>query len=193
MARKSIERLTADAADALRRYHEGGQHDTDLLRAAAGDVVELRSRFHRDKDGLPDWSGRTTRYRDAIAEVFHRAGLKPRQVEALQRKLGYHVRLTIDAREIPAEDLEATGIEPTNPKVRQTRKRATDAAIAAAFAPETTAADRAVFAERLLAQAASEDIGELPPRHLAVIGIAMDGIATYTENLRAAVAEADAG
>lgn len=193
MARKSTERLIDDAATALREYHAGGQHDPDYLRAAAKAVVELRSRFTRDKDGFPDWSGRTKPYRDAAAEVYRRAGFKPGEAEGWQRKLGYYVRLALDARDLPAAELEAVGIQPLNPKTRQTLKRTEDAALSAAFMPDTNAATRVHLAERLLVQAAAADLAELPAPHRAVIRISLDGIDAAASNLRDAVEEADAG
>ncbi|WP_405061909.1 hypothetical protein OG474_09710 [Kribbella sp. NBC_01505] len=196
MARKSQERLIDDAAGALREYYAGGRKDADLLKAAAADLVELRSRFTRTADGLPDWSGHTGPYRTAVGEIYSRAGLSAAEREPFRKTFAYWVRLALDDRGIPSEELTANGIKPLNPKARQTKKRTTDAAIAATFAPDTTAANRVVFAERLLAQAAGEDIAALAPSHRQVIRIALDNIAEHTENLRGAVAgdpSADAG
>lgn len=186
MAKKSQDRVINDAANLLRQYYAEGGHNADLLRAAADSVVELRSRFTRKNDGGTDWGGRTTDYRDAIAEVYSRAGLDPDRISHLQGKFAYHVRKALDAR-VPAEELAAAGFGVDSPKEKQTRKRTSDAAIAAAFAPDTTAMHRVVFAERLLAQAADEDVTDLPASNLDAISKALDAVDDHAAVIRAAV------
>ena len=130
MARKSRERLKADAASALARYFEEGRHNTDHLRTAAGDIVELRSRFSQ-KDGSTDWAGRSTDYREAIRDVYTRAHLSPEQIRKLPTTLNYHVRQALEARLTPDELAEA-GFKAANPKDAQQARRKASFAVAQA-------------------------------------------------------------
>jgi hypothetical protein len=182
MPRKSKNNVAERAATTLRAYLEGGQLDTALLKQAATEIVELRSRFAR-KDGGTDWGGRSQEYRDAIRDVYTRAGLPATIDHALVSRINYRVREALDAR-VPADELEAAGFSAGNPKKRQTEKRAADAAIGAALSPTVTPAVLIVQANNLLQRAETDDsLAEMTAKERGVCKLALAAIQAHAEAL----------
>lgn len=94
---------------------------TEVLRALAKVVVLIRSK-HRDDEGNPDWRGKTWDYRQAVGEMYARAGIPPSSQSNIQSALRYHVGNLM--REVaPPEELEAAGLLTSSPKDRMNEQR----------------------------------------------------------------------
>lgn len=92
-----------------------------VMRELARRVVELRSRFVWN--GLPDWGGRSSDYRNAIYRAYREAGIPSDSVAGLQANLRYHVGNVV--REVaPPDQLEAIGLRPEGPRLRAITSRA---------------------------------------------------------------------
>ena len=123
-----IAALVDAAALDLGGYIQTGRQRTDLLKRAAGTIVELRQQFTLE-DGRTDWSGRSPRYRAAIAQVYFRAHVPDDKLDTVQAALRYHVGNVLRER-AEADELAAVGLSATSPKARIDRIRAVTVALA---------------------------------------------------------------
>jgi len=92
-----------------------------VLKRIAWVVVELRKRYRND-DGEIDWAGRSWEYRQAVGEMYQKAGIPPDSQSHLQGSLRYHVGNAVRAAATPAE-LEAAGLKKAGPLKRQILSR----------------------------------------------------------------------
>lgn len=97
---------------------------TEVLRALARVIVELRSRF-RQPGEPPDWAGRSWEYRQAAERLYEAAGVPPDSVANVQAALRYHVGNLL-RETVPPKELEAAGLLPSSPRdrIRQARSEA---------------------------------------------------------------------
>lgn len=87
-------------ADVLREYvRDPRSEGTALLRRAAEIIVELRGHF--DRDGEPDWLGRTYAYRQCMTETYGVAGVLPSERKTVGDAVRYHVITVLRERLSP--------------------------------------------------------------------------------------------
>jgi len=94
---------------------------TETLRNLARVVVEIRSQFHNEKTGLPDWRGSTWEYRQFIAKMYEDAGIAPARISGVQSSLRYHVGNQL-RKVVPSDELKDAGLTEVSPKERMMEK-----------------------------------------------------------------------
>ena len=113
--------LETAGTDLISFYSHMEATRTEVLKALAKVVVLIRSK-HRDDEGNIDWRGKTWDYRQAIGEMYERAGVPPDSQSGIQSALRYHVGNLI--REVATPDeLQAAGLLKDSPRDRLNEQR----------------------------------------------------------------------
>lgn len=198
LRRKSSYQLIEDTVELLHDYLEQGSSRTDLLKAAAEHIVELRAR-HRLDSGDTDWAGRSQPYRTDIAEIYARAGVTTYQErDRLQSALRYHVGNLIRER-ATAEELERAGLYRETPRDRMhnTREAMQAAASVSGAMPKSLRGDLPrilAYAEALLEFADTQgSLDELEAKQLVSARLSLESINKRSEQLLERISEASAG
>lgn len=132
---------------------------TRLLEELAPIIVQLRG-LHHLSDGRPDWSGRSTAYRQAMADLYARAKVPPEDLDTVQQAIRYHVGNLLREEAVPAE-LRDVGLDPRSPKTRLTEARQAMQAQKAMSAPPQDIARLTLYALWLLSYIDTDAIPEL--------------------------------
>lgn len=94
---------------------------TDLLRGVARNFVDARAHFF-NKDGEPDWTGRTHAYRTWVREVMTNAHVPGDEVTTLQAAIRYHSGNVLRER-LGDEAIADLGLRKESPRERSVEKR----------------------------------------------------------------------
>lgn len=94
---------------------------TDLLRGVARNFVDARAHFF-NRDGEPDWTGRTHAYRAWVREVMSRAHVPGDEVTTLQAAIRYHSGNVLRER-LGDEVIADLGLRKESPRERSVEKR----------------------------------------------------------------------
>ncbi|WGH21098.1 hypothetical protein SEA_CASSIA_25 [Arthrobacter phage Cassia] len=94
---------------------------TDLLRGVARNFVDARAHFF-NKDGEPDWTGRTHAYRSWVREVMSNAHVPGDEVTTLQAAIRYHSGNVLRER-LGDEAIADLGLRKESPRERSVEKR----------------------------------------------------------------------
>jgi hypothetical protein len=186
MQRKSLERAMEDATQSIRAYLVN--ESTSHLRAAARDVVEIRSRMTTG-DGRPDWGGRSSGYRRAIAEILQAAGVPAESRQGVQSGIRYHLGNALRER-LTADELRDAGMSHLAPKERMRGRKA--AVVAVAESVGVTAGSLEGNPPRVLARAAAlleyaarqSDLDALAKEEQVAARLHLDDVDTYVSELR---------
>ena len=95
---------------------------TVALKQMAELLVDLRSQFERN--GMPDWNGRSFQYRAFVSNIFDGAGLTAEQRKDVVGLLRYHVGNELRDR-ISPEELQQAGLKVESPKQRVLQAKGT--------------------------------------------------------------------
>lgn len=114
-------RLVDEATALLGDYLSSGRTRTDLLRALAAKIFDLRAAC-QTADGSPDWGGRSAAYRDAVHEVYFRARVPEGDADTVQAAIRYHLGNLLREK-VPPEELAAAGFPPESPREQKDRAR----------------------------------------------------------------------
>lgn len=107
------------------------ERQTTLAREIAEGSVALRE-FYTDVNGQPDYAGRTHAYRVTMRDLWSKAGfVDAEERDAAQARVRYHVGNIVRER-IPAETLEAAGLQGPSPREQTTERKRAVAALAQA-------------------------------------------------------------
>lgn len=122
-----VHELIDRGAKLARDYARLQGRATQTARNLALVVLHLRARY-RDKDGWPDLCGTSPGYREAVQQLYEKAGIPSDSEASLQSLIRYHVAaLRIDYMRANGlytpEALAHYGITPTPPKERQAERR----------------------------------------------------------------------
>lgn len=153
--------LVDAGAEILSAYLDDGR--TSRLKTIAEIIVQLREAHARKKDGITDWHGRSTAYRQLIAEMYRRAGVPDERRNTVESAVRYHVHNLLPER-APAHELQAIGGATTTPKTRLATRRKAIQAQAQDAAPRHHVATLAAYAQALLARADEKAIPGLTPQ-----------------------------
>ncbi|MGC5319325.1 hypothetical protein ACPXB5_11365 [Micromonospora arida] len=163
---------------------------TTLAREVATLAVDLRE--HYLVDGRPDYAGRSHAYLSTMRDLWSKAGYTDAdERDRAQAQVRYHVGNIVRDR-IPADDLEAAGLQTPSPRGQSnTRHRARSAlAVAATSAPiGDTDADlvRAVGAALAILQRLETDrVAVLDGRERRLVVAALSRIEDRAAALRGA-------
>lgn len=124
----------------LSAYLKSGRQRTDLLRALAEVIVELRQLFQL-KDGRPDLGGRSPEYRAAVRGIYQRAHVPADDYDGVQTALRYHVNNLLHELH-DGDALTAAGLGEKSAKERLAADREAAAALRAALKDQLLLADR---------------------------------------------------
>ncbi|URQ05013.1 hypothetical protein SEA_ITER_25 [Arthrobacter phage Iter] len=94
---------------------------TDLLRDAARLFIDARAHFF-NREGEPDWTGRTYAYRTWVREVMSEAHVPGDTVTSLQAAIRYHSGNLLRDR-LGDEEIADLGLRKESPKQRSVEKR----------------------------------------------------------------------
>ncbi|MFB6726802.1 hypothetical protein ACFCV3_41925 [Kribbella sp. NPDC056345] len=134
----TVAKLIDDISATLRKYLDQGATQTDLVKAACADIVQLRSKFTRDDE--IDWQGRSGGFQHAMGEVYSRLNVHDRQRKNLQSKISHYVNIRL--REVAnPEDLKAAGMSELSPNARIALRRDINAATATALGIQAGSGD----------------------------------------------------
>lgn len=195
MPRKSTARIVEEASALLGDYIRDGRTRTDLLKAVAALIVELRSRCTLD-DGRADWGGRSLKYRTAMAEVYAGAKVDKAHLDTVQTALRYHVGNLLREK-ASADELDAAGLTAVSPRERlQTHRDVINALAATVASPETLKRPDLVrlliHAEALLENCNAGEAGTMDPARRVAVRVSLEHIIARAEQLLAEVREAEA-
>lgn len=95
---------------------------TVALKQLASLLVDLRSQFERN--GMPDWNGRSFQYRAFVSNIFDSANLTAAQRKEVVGLLRYHVGNELRER-ISPDELRAAGLKVESPKQRVLQAKGT--------------------------------------------------------------------
>lgn len=119
---RALSTLKKEGAELVGWYHSVEESKTDILKRLAEVVVEVRSQFHDEETGQPDWRGKSWEYRQFMTELYEAAGVPPASVAGVQSSLRYHTGNRL--REVvPPEELERAGLLADSPKLRMEKQR----------------------------------------------------------------------
>ena|SRR5690606_20578394 len=111
----------------LQRYQRRNELDlhpyqrVEILREIAENQVRMREHFFTDT-GAPDWAGRTWAYRNAVGEIYARAGIRGAEKSTLSATVRYHVGNMLRDR-LSDEELAEIGLRKVSPRQRSVEKR----------------------------------------------------------------------
>ncbi|WVX88014.1 hypothetical protein SEA_TFORTROY_26 [Arthrobacter phage TforTroy] len=94
---------------------------TDLLRGVARNFVDARAHFF-NRNGEPDWTGRTHAYRSWVREVMSDARVPGDEVTTLQAAIRYHSGNVLRER-LGDEAIADLGLRKESPRERSVEKR----------------------------------------------------------------------
>lgn len=94
---------------------------TELLRGVARNFVDARAHFF-NRDGEPDWTGRTHAYRTWVREVMTKAHVPADEVTTLQAAIRYHSGNVLRER-LGDEAIADLGLRKESPRERSVEKR----------------------------------------------------------------------
>lgn len=193
MARRkvTVDDLVEKGVGLVREYAAVETSKTAILKDLARVVVDLRQRFHTE-DGRTDWAGRSHAYREAVARIYHEAGVPPDSLDGMQAALRYHVGNVL--REVaPADELEDLGLKAKTPveRVKETRDRlAALARLGAATEGSGNAkADVVrliVGADTVLSAVSDEDLSTTDPEVVESLVASLEAIVVRASELLAA-------
>lgn len=106
---------------------------TALLKDVATALVDSRGHFF-NREGAPDWAGRTHAYRMWVRDATAAANLTPADRTSIQAAVRWHVGTALRERLSP-EQLEAIGLKVKSPRERNIEQRANRAEVLALFGP----------------------------------------------------------
>ncbi|UJQ87162.1 hypothetical protein SEA_BAILEYBLU_24 [Arthrobacter phage BaileyBlu] len=113
--------IQQNATKALKSYLRPDGHDTEDLRTVARCFVAAREHFY-NRDGEPDWTGRTHAYREWVREVMSDANVPAGDLSSTQAAIRYHVGSAL--REVlDADQLTDLGLRSDTPRERSVQKR----------------------------------------------------------------------
>lgn len=133
------------------RTYANNPNDADrtaILKDVAAALVDSRAHFF-NREGEPDWAGRTHAYRMWVRDATAAANLTPADRTAIQAAVRWHVGTTLRERLTP-EQLEAIGLKVKSPRERNIEQRANRAEVLALIGPGpeiTTYADLMTVSE----------------------------------------------
>lgn len=110
-----LKRIAKAARSTLTTWATDPKAKTAALKRLAELLVDLRSNFERN--GGPDWGGRSFQYRAAVSEIFNAADLSDTQRKEVVGLLRYHVGNELRDRLTP-EELRGAGLKVASPKQR---------------------------------------------------------------------------
>lgn len=106
------------------------ERQTTLAREIAEGSVALREFY--EVDGQPDYAGRSHAYRVTMRDLWSKAGFADAaERDAAQARVRYHVGNIVRER-IPAEQIEAAGLQGPSPREQTTERKRAVAALAQA-------------------------------------------------------------
>lgn len=118
----ALETLQQEAADSLRAYREAGDDEkTAHLRETARLFVDAREHFF-NKEGEPDWRGRTYAYRQWVSGTMSLANIRPEDHATVQGAIRYHAGSALRAKLGP-EKTAALGLRADAPVTRAADSR----------------------------------------------------------------------
>lgn len=129
---------------------------TVSLKQLASLLVDLRALYQRN--GMPDWSGRSFDYRAQVSRIMGSAGLSDEDRSKIVGLLRYHVGNELRDR-VPDEELLAAGLKVDSPKQRVLNAKGT-------YKSVDTAVKRLLEAVESLRAAPAQEITE---EHLEAI------------------------
>lgn len=88
---------------------------TVSLKQLASILVDIRAMHERN--GMPDWAGRSFEYRAQVSKIMRSAGLSDSDRKKVIGLLRYHVGNELRER-VSAEELLKAGLKPESPKQR---------------------------------------------------------------------------
>ncbi|WIC90177.1 hypothetical protein SEA_VROOMVROOM_27 [Arthrobacter phage VroomVroom] len=147
------------AVRALRRYLIDGK--TEDLREVAENFVDARAYFY-NKDGSPDWLGRTYAYRRWVRETTTMSNVPGNELSTVQAAIRYHAGNVLRER-LDADQIEALGLKPESPRERSVAKRAAQSEILSVFGaggPEITDAEEILSVAEMIQHALDRVSGE---------------------------------
>lgn len=107
------------------------ERQTTLAREIAEGSVALRE-FFIDGNGQPDYAGRSHAYRVTMRDLWSKAGfINAAERDAAQARVRYHVGNIVRER-IPADQIEAAGLQAPSPREQTTERKRAVAALAQA-------------------------------------------------------------
>lgn len=145
----TLDEIQKRSIESLRRYLADGS--TEDLRDVAGHFISAREHFY-NKDGEPDWLGRTYAYRTWVREVMSLAGVPSADVTNTQAAIRYHAGNILRER-LDDETLAALGLRSASPRERSIEKRAGHSATLSVFGSggaELRTVDEMLFALRTM-------------------------------------------
>lgn len=110
-----LKRISREAKSCLVTWATEPLSRTVALKQLAGLLVDLRSQFERN--GMPDWNGRSFQYRAFVSGIFDGAGLSDKERKDVVGLLRYHVGNELRER-ISPEELRKAGLKVESPKQR---------------------------------------------------------------------------
>ncbi len=184
-----VERATQTLRDYLTEQESSLK--TARLKDLAEIVVALRGSFELD-DGRHDWSGRSTGYRSAMAEVYDKAALPADERDTVQAALRYHVGNLLRENTSP-EELASVGLTSQSPKERLAGHRQALAAQREMLAPRQDAARLAAYAQALLEFVDEESLPALPPERAVATRLGLEAVQGRSAQLLVRLADAVGG
>jgi len=118
---ETIVRKLGEALIKATRTGEDGHYNTAAMRDAAGYTIDLRELF-LNKDGLPDYGGRSWPYREAMNEALDYARMGSDERPRVMSTLRYHISNLLRER-LTAEQLADYGMQPVTAIERQREDR----------------------------------------------------------------------
>jgi hypothetical protein len=117
-----LARINRAAKSCLSTWATEPVSKTVALKQLASLLVDLRSQFERN--GMPDWNGRSFQYRAFVSNIFDGAGLSPAQRKEVVGLLRYHVGNELRER-ISPDELQKAGLKVESPKQRVLQAKGT--------------------------------------------------------------------
>lgn len=147
------------AVRALRRYLIDGK--TEDLREVAENFVDAREHFF-NKDGSPDWLGRTYAYRRWVRETTTMSNVPASELSTVQAAIRYHAGNVLREK-LTADQIDDLGLKPESPRERSVVKRAAQSEILSVFGsggPEITNTDEILNVAEMIQHALDRVSGE---------------------------------
>lgn len=110
-----LKRIEREAKSSLATWATEPTSKTVALKQLASLLVDLRSQYERN--GMPDWSGRSFQYRAHVSTIFDSSDLSEKQRKDVVGLLRYHVGNELRDR-LTSDELESAGLKAESPKQR---------------------------------------------------------------------------
>jgi len=196
-ADRTVNDLTREAVDLLRKHRDADGETPGLLRQVADLFVDLRQLFITPS-GEPDWTGSTKAYKMAVRGIFSDAGYQGQRRATVQASIRYHVNNVLRERLTP-EELDYLGLHRESARQRHSVQRTTQAEMFAAMRPTSEPVpDRVVDpmwaltgAAGLLQHVTSEQVAALEPMARRTARRQVSLVTTELGRITTALADAD--